>query len=164
MNLPKTFGLHAGEIQVSHNEVHFDGSTLSSGVTMTPQQGVQGGQVFGCFQRIEIVRLLSECDAGRLELFQGLMVTQSDAAPIITLEQHKRAIEVKAVDGKQRPSVLAELSGDSRHYAAAFELTLRDGRLTPRGTSDVAKFSQPLLDNMLFGAIGLGCVVRRQIF
>ncbi len=91
---------------------------------MAAQQRTQGGQVLGCFQRIKIVGALSEDDARGLKFFQSLTVTQSDATPIIALQQHERAIEVKSFDGKQAASALPKFLSESQHYASALGLRM----------------------------------------
>src|ERR1035438_925097 len=49
--------------------------------------------ILGCFQAIEIVRLLAQIQPRCPKLFPSLAVAHADAAPIVALEQHQRATE-----------------------------------------------------------------------
>src|SRR5208282_3767236 len=101
MNPAKAIGPYPGEIQISENEVHLHAGMAASRVAMPPEHLAERGQIFGSFQRIQIVGTLPQRHSCQLKLFQPFAIAQPNASPVVALDQYERTIEVKSFDRKQ---------------------------------------------------------------
>ena len=81
------------KIEISKNEIHYQTGGSAGPITVALQQTGDGGYVFSSFQRVEIVRMLSEPNPVGAKLFVTLAIAHAHASPVITLEDHQRARE-----------------------------------------------------------------------
>jgi hypothetical protein len=72
-------------------------------------------EIFGCFQTVEIVRLLAHIQPCRPKLFPPLSISYSGATPIVTLKQNQRAIKAQSGVCRCRPRI-AECVAQARDH------------------------------------------------
>jgi hypothetical protein len=112
MNLPKTFGAHFGEVQISQNKIHLHAWITAAGIPMPFQGCGKASQIFGSLQRVEIVRALAEFETRRPQLLQSRLIAQPHPPPVIALQEHERPVKIKTSDRKQVEATLPEFSSE----------------------------------------------------
>src|SRR5437773_9032453 len=76
---------HLREVEIREAEVHYQAGWFATRVTVPAKHGSQFRHVFGSLERIKIVRVFSEPQAGRAKLLEPFAVANADPSPIVAL-------------------------------------------------------------------------------